>query len=58
MIRMLFNNKQVGFMIGKKGEFVRFLQEQFAIKVKFIEDRYNKTVKRDESVCLVTGKLD
>lgn len=45
-------------MIGKSGEFVRFLQEQFAIKVKFIEDRYNKSVKRDESVCLVTGKLD
>jgi len=55
--RIAIKTESSGYLIGKDGQFTKFLLDQFRVNMSIKPERDNYSLKQDESVCNLQGKL-
>ena len=56
--KLVFPEKAMGFMIGKRGFFVQELNELYKVTVKVLTNEYRmKEIKKNDSVVIISGVL-
>lgn len=55
--RLAIKTESSGYLIGKDGTFTKFLSEQLKVNMSIKPERDNYSLKEDESVCNLQGKL-
>jgi len=55
--KLVFPASSVGFMLGNKGSWIKSFCENHHVSVRFATDENIRCVKRNESICFISGKL-
>lgn len=48
----MVKEEAVGFIIGKNGNFTKFMQDELKVYLKCYRDKYNRALKHDESIAV------
>lgn len=56
--KFVVKEEGVGFIIGQKGTFTKYMQDQLNVYLKCYRDKYNRALSADQSIVVLYLSVD